>query len=128
MLNCVGYKIKFEKFYSIEAANYLATVADFVINNSKHVATLQPQKRVYLAREMSTTETAIMPGFFEDIYIALGQQVAENSWTVRIYYKPLVRWIWLGAIVMAFGAAVGVGQRVRNVGSIRNTEMGSVYD
>ena len=49
------------------------------------------------------TETAIDPGFFRDIYISLGEPLKEGGWSVRIYYKPFVRWIWLGALMMALG-------------------------
>lgn len=49
------------------------------------------------------TEAAIDNGFFRDLYVALGEPLGESAWAVRVHYKPFVRWIWLGALLMAFG-------------------------
>jgi cytochrome c-type biogenesis protein CcmF len=54
------------------------------------------------------TEASIDAGFFRDIYVALGDKVDDNAWAVRIHYKPLVRWIWLGAIFMACGGLLAI--------------------
>ena len=65
-----------------------------------------PEKRFYIPRGMPISETAIEPGFFRDLYIALGTPISENNWSVRIYIKPFIRWIWFGGLLMAFGAFV----------------------
>ena len=57
------------------------------------------------------TEAAIHSTLFRDIYIALGEQITSNSWSVRIYHKPLMQFIWLGAILMVISAIFGVLSR-----------------
>jgi cytochrome c-type biogenesis protein CcmF len=74
------------------------------------VATLTPEKRTYIISTMPTTEAAIDPSLMRDVYVALGEPIAEgsNEWALRIYVKPLIRWIWLGAIIMALGGLLSV--------------------
>jgi cytochrome c-type biogenesis protein CcmF len=55
---------------------------------------------------MPMTEAAIHATLFRDIYVALGEEIEKNVWAVRIYYKPFVRWIWLGALLMAVGGII----------------------
>jgi len=115
-LQIANYNIEFSGVDYIEGPNYLAQQGTFKINkNDKYIAELKPQKRVYLAQELPMTETAILPGIFADIYIALGQQLAQDQWSARIYYKPCVRFIWLGAIIMSFGALYGLINRRRKI-------------
>ena len=57
---------------------------------------------------MPMTEAGIDPGFTRDIYMALGEPLDNESWSVRLYHKPFVRWIWLGAILMAIGGLLAV--------------------
>ena len=59
---------------------------------------------------MPMTEAAIDASLLRDVYVALGEPIAEdsNEWAFRIYVKPLIRWIWLGALIMAFGAALSI--------------------
>jgi cytochrome c-type biogenesis protein CcmF len=74
---------------------------------------LQPEKRQYLASGKTMTEAAIWPGFSRDIYISLGEALQPeagdgSAWSVRLHVKPAIRWIWLGAILMAIGATLSV--------------------
>ena len=58
------------------------------------------------------TEAAVEPGFTRDLYVALGEPVGtEGAWTMRVQYKPLVRWIWLGPLMMAIGGLLAAGDR-----------------
>ena len=57
------------------------------------------------------TEAAIDPSLTRDIYVALGDQLPDGAWAVRVYYKPFIRWIWLGAIFMAFGGLLAASDR-----------------
>jgi cytochrome c-type biogenesis protein CcmF len=103
------YNVKFAEITSIDGPNYLGFKGAFTINDKeRNMATIFPQKLIYVAREQAMSETAILPGLFQDIYIALGQQLDDSTWSVRICYKPFVRWIWLGAILMACGALYGI--------------------
>jgi len=67
---------------------------------------MRPEKRLYIVRNMPIAETAIHPSLLRDLYLALGEPFADNSWSVRVYYKPFVRWIWLGAFMIALGSLV----------------------
>jgi cytochrome c-type biogenesis protein CcmF len=57
------------------------------------------------------TETAIDSGLFRDLYISLGEPVAGGAWSVRVYYKPFVDWIWGGAVLMAIGGGIALSDR-----------------
>ena len=69
---------------------------------------------------MPMTEAAIDPGFTRDIYVALGEPLGgDGSWALRLHIKPFVRWIWLGAILMALGGALAISDRRYRI-KIRN--------
>jgi cytochrome c-type biogenesis protein CcmF len=72
---------------------------------------MYPEKRNYNARGDVMTETAIDSGLFRDLYISLGEPVGLNAWTVRVYYKPFVGWIWGGAVLMALGGGIALTDR-----------------
>ncbi|MGR8950199.1 MAG: cytochrome c-type biogenesis CcmF C-terminal domain-containing protein, partial [Gammaproteobacteria bacterium] len=59
-------------------------------------------------RNMPMTEAGILPGFTRDLYVSLGEPLDSGTWSVRIHYKPLVRWIWLGAVLMALGGVIAL--------------------
>lgn len=119
-----NYRISLHKLATVQAENYDATQAHFKVvslPDNKPVATLLPQKRVYVVRGMPMTEAAIDANFWRDVYVALGEPLNSSSttvlpnasqqpeqWAVRIYVKPAVRWIWLGAIIMALGALLSL--------------------
>jgi cytochrome c-type biogenesis protein CcmF len=115
IVNIANYAVKFNGVSVIDGPNYLSYKGDFSVSKkSKPIAALYPEKRIYIAHEQAMTETAILPGLFQDIYIALGQEFADDQWSARIYYKPYVRWIWLGAIIMSLGALCGLLKRKKN--------------
>src|SRR5690606_34348466 len=69
---------------------------------------LYPEKRVYTANMSPSTEMAIDSGFWRDLFITLGDQRESGAWSMTVYIKPFVRWVWLGAILMAVGGLVAV--------------------
>ena len=89
---------------------------------------LHPEKRTYLVQQNPMTEAAIDPGFTRDLYVALGEPLDDNqSWAVRLYYKPFIRWIWLGAILMALGGLCGaLDRRYRRADSLVGVKPGAV--
>ncbi|MYB33693.1 MAG: heme lyase CcmF/NrfE family subunit [Gammaproteobacteria bacterium] len=111
------YTFVFEDVVNREGPNYSSVTGVFNVYKSGHqVALLEPEKRIYRVQQNPMTEAAIDPGFTRDLYVALGEPL-ENSqiWAVRIYWKPFVRWIWLGAIFMAIGGLMGAtDKRYRN--------------
>jgi cytochrome c-type biogenesis protein CcmF len=68
---------------------------------------LHPEKRTYSRSSQPMTEAAINPGLTRDLYVSLGEPLGGNAWAVRIYYKPYIRFIWLGCIFMAIGGLLG---------------------
>ncbi|MEO5624245.1 MAG: heme lyase CcmF/NrfE family subunit [Dokdonella sp.] len=83
-----------------------------VLKDGAVVATMHPQKRTYARNQQVQTESAIDPGLFRDIYVALGEPVgSDGAWSVRVYVKPFVRWIWLGALFMMLGGFVAAADR-----------------
>lgn len=102
-------------FLTTEAANgpnYRGIRASFeVIKNKRHITLMQPEKRMYTVRNMVMTKVDIHPGIFRDLYIALGEPLNEDFWSVRLYYKPFMRWIWFGGIIMIIGGVLAIRQR-----------------
>ena len=107
-----GYGFLFESLSPVLGPNYNAQQATFrVTQGEKLIATLEPQKRLYFSQNSPMTEAGIDPGLFRDIYIALGEPLEGQAWAVRIQYKPFVRWIWLGALLMACGGICAVSDK-----------------
>jgi cytochrome c-type biogenesis protein CcmF len=103
-----GYEFKFEKVDRVEGPNYIADEGSISVSrNGNHVAMLSPQKRQYSGGSNVQTESAIDAGITRDLYVALGEPLgADGAWSVRVYVKPFIRWIWLGALMMMAGGVV----------------------
>ena len=86
-----------------------------VLKNGESLRYLHPEKRLYNVQRNVMTEAAIDPGLFRDLYVALGEPLDMTAngqaWAVRVYHKPFVRWLWLGALVMAAGGLVAASDR-----------------
>ncbi len=104
-MELAGYSFQFQGTQPVIGPNYSGEEGTIsVFEDGSIIATLHPQKRRYNAQRGQTmTEAAIDNGFFRDLYVALGEPLGESAWAVRVHYKPFVRWIWLGALLMAFG-------------------------
>ena len=99
-----GYEFKFNGIKPVKGPNYNAQQGQIeVLADGEFVTLLQPERRTYLVQTMGMTEASIDPGFLRDIYVSLGDPLPDGAWAVRVYYKPFIRWIWLGAIFMGFG-------------------------
>lgn len=79
-----------------------------VLKNGAVIEYLYPEKRLYVVQNRSMTEAAIDGRLLRDVYVAIGEPLDNNQWAVRVYYKPFVRWLWLGALVMALGGGVAM--------------------
>ncbi|QHM74741.1 Cytochrome c-type biogenesis protein CcmF [Mixta theicola] len=98
------YRFLFREVRELQGPNYSGGVALIdVTRNGKPEATLRAEKRYYSAARSMMTEAAIDGGLTRDLYAALGEELSDGSWAVRIYYKPFVRWIWYGGLLMACG-------------------------
>ena len=101
------YTFRFDSTRSIRGSNYRGTEARIeVSHNGKLVFVMHPQKRVYDAQRSPTTEAAIDGGVFRDMFVALGEPLGNGAWSLRVRLKPLVRWVWFGALMMALGGVV----------------------
>ena len=101
------YNFHFDRVENLDRHNYTGTIGIFTVQNDDGlVAVMQAEKRLYTVQRMPMTEAAIDPGVTRDLYIAMGEQLPDGAWAVRIYYKPFIRWIWFGPLVMAFGGIV----------------------
>jgi cytochrome c-type biogenesis protein CcmF len=100
-----GYDFTFMELASVQGPNYVADEARFEVRQDGELLTiLAPQKRRYLASGQVMTEADIDAGLFRDLFVAMGEPIGEGgAWAIRLHYKPMVRWMWLGAILMAVG-------------------------
>ena len=102
-----GHVFRFETVETLDGPNYTAAQGTFLVSRGNDtVAMLYPQKRRYPQGNQMMTEAAIKAGFTRDIYVSLGEPLSDGAWSVRIYYKPFIRWIWLGALFMMAGGFV----------------------
>ena len=98
------YDFKFTGVSDANGPNYMGGKAQIDISkDGKPEATLFAEKRFYTVSKMPMTEAAIDWGFTRDLYVALGEKIEDNSWALRLYYKPFIRWIWIGGLFMAIG-------------------------
>ena len=105
-----GYAFTFEGADSHQGPNYIAYegTVSIIDPEGESIGVLTPQKRVYQVRGMPMTEAGIDAGLFRDLFVALAEQLDNGAWSLRIYYKPFIRWIWLGCILMALGGFIAV--------------------
>jgi len=111
-VNAGGYTFRFIGVANAAGPNYRAARAEIEVSKGGNVVnTMHPEKRTYLSTENVMTETAIDTGLFRDLYISLGEPVSGGAWSVRVYYKPFVSWIWGGALLMAMGGGLALSDR-----------------
>ncbi len=107
-----GHQFRFEAINEVKGENYLAARATIVASrDGTTVATLHPEKRLYLAQRMPMTEAAIDAGLTRHLYVSLGEAISPDTWVVRVYHKPLIGWIWGGCLLMAIGGALAASDR-----------------
>ncbi|MGC1181681.1 heme lyase CcmF/NrfE family subunit [Legionella sp.] len=102
-INLLSYAIEFVNQKPLVGPNYRGTQAQFKIKHYNKTRVIYPEKRLYTIGQMAMTESAIDVTPFRDIYVALGEPLSDESWSVRLYYKPLVRWIWAGGFMILAG-------------------------
>ena len=113
-LSVRNYAFRYDGVTEAKGPNYTAARATIVVTrNGNPDTTLYPEKRLYFTQPNNPmTEAAIDTGLTGDVYVSLGEAVDDNgAWTVRVYYKPFVTWIWGGCVLMAIGGALAVSDR-----------------
>lgn len=107
-----SFEFEFKSISPYTGANFNANRATIVVRKlGDVVATLYPEKRFYFSKGMPMTEAGIDAGLYRDLYVALGEPLDNHAWAIRIQIKPFIRWIWLGALVMALGGVVAISDR-----------------
>lgn len=115
-----GYVFRFDGVSDITGPNYMAIAAHFTVTrDGKRVTELVPQKRRYNASGAPMTEAAIDTGLFRDLYVSMGEAIpeSEGAWSIRVYYKPFVDWIWVGCLMMALGGVLAMSDRRYRINS-----------
>jgi cytochrome c-type biogenesis protein CcmF len=108
-----GYVFRFDGTREVMGPNYRAAQGTVKVSREGggEVTTLHPEKRVYLVQQNAMTEAAITSSPLRDLYVSLGEPVDGGAWSVRIYYKPFVVWIWAGCAIMALGGLLALSDR-----------------
>ncbi|MBT3529362.1 MAG: heme lyase CcmF/NrfE family subunit [Gammaproteobacteria bacterium] len=107
-----NYIFAFNGTQRIEGPNYIGEEAEIsVTRDGRAVEILTPEKRVYLATGAPSTEMSIDSGLFRDLFVTLGEERGDGAWSMSIYVKPFIRWVWLGSIFMAFGGCIAAGDK-----------------
>jgi len=99
-----GYDFRLNAMRQVKGPNYLADQGEVeVLKDGRSIVTLYPEKRFYEVARNVMTEADIDPSLFRDLYVALGEPIGDDAWAVRLHYKPFVRWIWFGGLLIAMG-------------------------
>ena len=107
-----GYTFHFDSTQQVAGPNYDAVQAHFRITRGDElIADLTPQKRVYRVRTMPMTEAGIEVDWNRDLFVAMGEDLGAGKWSMRLQYKPMVRFIWFGALVMMIGGFIAITDR-----------------
>ena len=106
------YQFLFVDIGERRGQNFTAQYGTFeVMLDGKKIAELHPEKRQYAVGMSVMTEADIDAGLFRDIFVAVGERISDDAWAIRLQYKPLIRWLWLGALFMAAGGFLAVSDR-----------------
>jgi len=112
------YEFTFDGATPRSGPNYSDLVVKFTVRrHGERIGVMEPAKRTFATRQMTTTEAALLSRGFSQLYVSLGDTNADGSIAVRIYHKPLVLLIWLGCIVMVFGGGLSLSDRRLRVGA-----------
>ena len=108
-IEVAGYNFELHGIKNINGPNFEAIEGEIEIRkNGVFIGTVRPQKRTYMVQQNPMTEAGILKLWGHDLFVALGEPISSDSWSVRIQYKPLIRFIWLGCIIMGFGGLIAI--------------------
>jgi cytochrome c-type biogenesis protein CcmF len=111
-LTAGGYEFVFRNIRTVEGANFVADEGEFELRkDGRLISVLAPQKRIYRVQPTPMTEAAIDVGMTRDVFVALGEPLGDSAWSVRLQVKPLIRLVWIGALIMAFGGLLAISDR-----------------
>ena len=112
-----GYTFRFDGAREVKGPNYVAARGSFrVTKDGRDVTEMYPEKRFYQVQNQAMTEAAIDSGLLRDLYVSLGEPLDDGAWSVRLYHKPFVDWIWGGCLIMALGGLLAISDRRYRLG------------
>lgn len=107
-----GYTFRFDGAARVPGPNYMAERGTLTVTRAGvPYLVMHPEKRIYNVQQNPMTEAAIDSGFFRQMYVSMGEPLERGAWSVRLYYKPFVTWIWTGAALMALGGILALSDR-----------------
>ncbi len=113
-----GFNLKLQKVDRLKGPNYETERAHILVTkDSKTVANLYPERRFYPVQQMLTTEATIYSTVMADLYATIGEGDKQNGWVLRIWYNPLIPWIWLGCLLMVLGGFISLTDRRLRIGA-----------
>jgi cytochrome c-type biogenesis protein CcmF len=113
-----GFEIKLEEMRDEQGPNYMAKVAVMkVTRDGALVTTLTPQIHSFTNQRQQIAQTSIYTNMIYNLYSAIGEQSADGKWTVRLYWHPMAPWLWMGALLMAFGGLISLSDRRFRIGA-----------
>ncbi|SFJ53316.1 cytochrome c-type biogenesis protein CcmF [Marinobacter persicus] len=125
------YEIVFNYIGERSGPNFSAQYGEFEVRlDGETIAELHPEKRNYSVGMSVMTEADIDAGLFRDVFVAIGERISDDAWAIRLQYKPLVRWLWLGSLVMAIGGFLAISDkryriRVKDVKAVEQESGGT---
>ncbi len=124
-LDIAHYRLTFDGVFNRPGANYREVVGRFTVRrtNGDLLGTMEPSRRTFPARNMATTEAALMRRGVSQLYLSLGDLAPDGTVAVRLYFKPLVLLIWLGAVIMFVGGGLSLSDRRLRIGAPRPAKM-----
>ena len=124
-IEVAGFEFHMKTLGNAQGPNFSAVEAEIEIrDDGKYVGTVRPQKRQYLVQKNWMTEAGIHAGMDKDLFVALGDQLGNGAWSVRVQYKPMIRFIWLGALIMALGGLITISDRRYRVNGREKSKAG----
>jgi cytochrome c-type biogenesis protein CcmF len=118
-LEIAHYRLTFAGLFNRQGPNYRDMVGRFVVRrvNGDLIGVMEPSRRSFPSRNMTTTEGALMTRGVSQLYLSLGDPMQNGNIAVRLYFKPQVLLIWLGAMIMFAGGALSLSDRRLRVGA-----------
>ena len=111
-VDVAGFTFELRELRNFQGPNFRALEGRIEIRkNGEFIGELRPQKRTYLVQQSPMTEAGILASLNRDLFVALGDPLGNGSWSVRLQYKPMIRFIWLGALIMALGGLIAASDR-----------------
>lgn len=106
------YQLRLEQVRRQPGPNYWSEQAQMTLIHQQHaIATLYPQRRHFTTTPVTLSQASIHVGALSDVYVRLGAPLGAQQWVVHAYYRPFIRWIWLGSIILAIGGGLAASER-----------------